>query len=296
MFEYRCKKETMKPNLFILLLVLETAFGWHVMAQTTEFRVVKGKNYDVNNFSGMEKTITIPAGNGLENTREMSAIYDNRPHPRAFPPIHFDGTIKPIHVGFILPEMNSHTRNVLVSIDNFPYTPDWFKKGQLRIVEPVTQLTIHYDVFRGLVAKSNLVFRVFPLYPSYSRTNYDALGHATISIIPAHPIFDYGLPASAVTNEDHLKLVIKGDAAQMSLVAGIYQFSRPDAGRTDKMDLRSDGTAQTWFFYGDGETRLGKKNVKWSAAGGLAVIDNSTFKIEGDDLIDASANRWLHVR
>jgi hypothetical protein len=142
----------------------------------------------------------------------------------------------------------------------------------------------------GLVTKSNLVLRVLPL--SQPRTNYDATGRATIT--PAQPIFDYGLPVDKI--DKNTEAPAKIDAAQMSLVAGIYRFEKTIIRRTYKMDLRGDGTAQTCFYDGYSSSPMGKQNVNWSAAAGVVTVNDLTFKVEGDDLIDADGNRWLRVR
>ena len=79
-------------------------------------------------------------------------------------------------------------------------------------------------------------------------------------------------------------------------VAGIYRFEKPNVGMTEKMDLRSDGTAQTWYSNGYSSKQSGKKNVNWSVNLDRVMIANSTFKVEGDDLIDIAGNRWLRIR
>ena len=276
----------------ILLILFASTFV--ALAQTnsastnsvTEFRMVGKVKYDVSQPPFI--SVTIPAGAALLNA---ASIILPGEHPMLAPPIHFDGTIKPISVSFLLPEINNHTKNFEVSIYDFPYTPTLFKEGQLRIVKPISQMTVYYDTFHGLVAKSNLVLRVFPM--SHPQTNYDALGRATIT--PAQPVFNFGLPSDSLKN-DQPRPLVKGDVAQMSLVAGIYRFAKPNTDRTEKMDLRSDGTAQTSYYYDNSSSPMGKQNVNWSAAAGVVTVNDLIFKIENEDLIDADGNRWLRVR
>src|ERR1017187_2305248 len=134
----------MKAKILLILLV----WAFVALAKTNpaaEFRTIGKVNYDVSQPPFI--AVTIPAGAALDNAAA----------------IHFDGTIKPTRVSFLLPEINNHTKNVRVFIQNFQYTPTLFKDGQLRIVEPITQMTVHYKTFQGLVTKSNLELRVFPL-------------------------------------------------------------------------------------------------------------------------------------
>jgi hypothetical protein len=82
-------------------------------------------------------------------------------------------------------------------------------------------------------------------------------------------------------------------------VAGIYSFDVPDTETTRVLDFRSDGTAQYYWYQDDHDNvPFDKKYLTWSFNQGMIYIigQRGYFKPEGNDLIDASGNRWERER
>lgn len=70
-------------------------------------------------------------------------------------------------------------------------------------------------------------------------------------------------------------------------------------GKSEKLDLRRDGSG-FWFELDSFDKVTSKKSVAWLAANGKVVLrfenDSQDMTIEGDDMLDAQGNRWLHTR
>jgi hypothetical protein len=179
----------MKRIILLLLLYCLPAFG-----QTNELRVVDGQVMDAGGPNW--KTIVIPENSGLLNDSVLS----------------FDGTIKPQKVMFQIPAIYNFSKPTIVTVNNLPYSPTMFRQGQIQTgVREVPFRDIQVNSaygnqwkmasepqFRGgLILNHKLVLHVYQ--QSSPRTNYNAVGAMTI--IPAAPIFDCGLPFTNRTTE-----------------------------------------------------------------------------------------------
>lgn len=156
-------------------------------AQTNEYRMIHGERSDVNSSGWV--TVVIPEGSALLNPGTL----------------HFDGTIRPQSVSFQIPAIYNYSKPVNAEVLDFPYTPALFRSGQVQtglhqVIEKDILVNTAYANNKklvwepiyadGLILNKKLVLRVWQAYRP--TTNYDAVGHATI--IPARPLFDYGLP------------------------------------------------------------------------------------------------------
>ena len=105
------------------------------------------------------------------------------------------------------------------------------------------------------------------------------------------------LRASAIDSTS--KALAKDDKQLMETAAGIYFFN-PQNRQSQKLDLRSDGTAYLSKFSGQYEMRPKKFTWKLDDDSSHVLMENEdsrmAFRIEGDDLIDSSENRWLRTR
>lgn len=87
--------------------------------------------------------------------------------------------------------------------------------------------------------------------------------------------------------------------AAVEAIVGIYGLDGQARGfNWAEIDLRSDGTAMV-FRGGDIDHRRGQSGA-WTFANKSITVSaqnrQETFKVEGDDLIDSQAHRWLHIR
>jgi hypothetical protein len=176
-------------------------------AQTNELRVVGGKIYDVNN-SPEWINLTIPAQSALRNAERY---IDDRYVSGDVKLVSFNGVIQPQVVLFQIPAVYDFGQPNIATIKDFPYTPSFFMQGSMQFgFKSQNVSAIFFDASMGhnsfgntstpniipaLVTKKAIRLRVFPL--SHPITNWNASGQATI--IPAKPIFDYGIPTNAPT-------------------------------------------------------------------------------------------------
>ena len=130
-----------------------------------DIRVAHGQVYDVT-LSPEWKLVTIPTGTPIRGA-------------------YFNGSIRPIQVEFHL--MNPAAPNNLnaasrVTVEHYPYDPKQFTRKNIQ-------------QYSEIVTKYPQTLRLFPL--GKQTTNWTALGQMTI--IPARPIFDFGLPYTNTT-------------------------------------------------------------------------------------------------
>jgi hypothetical protein len=79
-----------------------------------------------------------------------------------------------------------------------------------------------------------------------------------------------------------------------SEIPGIYRLHDTRRSCWAYLDLRSDGSGISWIEYNLGGYPANKKSVSWSFSDGkLHVAGVDDFNLEGEDLIDTRANRWL---
>jgi hypothetical protein len=194
----------MKRKIIIALAAATTMFNGRIGAQTNdvqsqtnttseahEFRIVNRKVYDVTT-STKWVSIIIPAGTCLWNANQ----------------IRLTKPMQPTDVMFQIPAIYNNSRPVRAHIRNFPYDPADFTIGQIqdgvRAEDPRKIALEHLSpnatvphIITGVVTRSLLNLRVFPL--DVAKTNWNALG--VMTIIPARPEFDYGLPYTNKVSE-----------------------------------------------------------------------------------------------
>lgn len=176
----------MRLKAFILA-ALATVSASQATGQTnslSEFRIVNGKIYDVNK-SPQWKTIEIPKGAAIRNSEQSWPSASLAVAKK----LSFDGTIRPQTVVFQIPGVYGPTKPIYAVIFNYPYSPTDFVSGTYKeeIVHGLTS-----EIVPGIIVPKSFQIRVFQA--SKATTNWDALGRVTI--IPARPEFDYGLPAT----------------------------------------------------------------------------------------------------
>ncbi len=207
-----CSMKTTWLILGVLGTVIISAFD--TFGQTNELRTVNGKTYDVNN-STEWINLTIPAQSALRNAQRY---IDDRYVSQDVKTVSFNGVIQPQVVLFQIPAVYGFGQPTIARINNFPYTPSLFMQGSMQFgfrSQNLTDVffdasmghnsfgnTSHPNIIPALVTKQAMRLRVFPL--SHPTTNWNASGKATI--IPAKPIFDYGIQATKVgTNQAGVK-------------------------------------------------------------------------------------------
>jgi len=125
-----------------------------------------------------------------------------------------------------------------------------------------------------------------------------------MTIIPAHPVFDYGLPVTSepaalatVTNTPRIApQLAQANQNVRDAVAGIYEYER--SGQTKALDFRSDGSVVSYSYSGyHSDQPYAKKTLAWtSSENSISVTDAGlSFRPEGVDLIDAQGNRWIRT-
>jgi hypothetical protein len=92
--------------------------------------------------------------------------------------------------------------------------------------------------------------------------------------------------AEASTKDRVPELAAEGREA----LSGIYYCQQVVS--RNELDLRSDSSA-VWINASSGQ-KLGTS--KWTSDGDSLTVGTVKFKIEGSDLLDSRANRWLHIR
>ena len=88
--------------------------------------------------------------------------------------------------------------------------------------------------------------------------------------------------------------IARDHQAALDAITGIY---KPDVAvkSWSKIDLRSDGSAMVFL----GSSERGQSGAWTFASKSVSVSSRNrqeTFTVEGDDLIDSKAHRWLHIR
>ena len=78
-------------------------------------------------------------------------------------------------------------------------------------------------------------------------------------------------------------------------VCGIWSSDTDTRSRYKKFDLRSDGSGIYLRENANGRQEQASK-FDWSFTGDAVILSGTTYKLEGEDLIDEKGNRWLHIR
>jgi hypothetical protein len=241
----------------------------NICSFASDFRLVKDEVFDAEN-SAEWFNITIPAGSELKNYWQ----------------IHYTGQITPMEVSLEFPHSLMARQWVTARISNFPYDPNQFRQLQNR----------------GIVTRGPISIRVFPL--SHPITNFNSLGEMTIT--PARPIFDCGIPISEEAAKEieaqkskptqpvqNPPFVLTDEAKS---VCGIYQWQFGE-GPWQVMDIRSDGTIFTYRYQDSNPSfEFDKRSSQWSMAGNHVFFGKLQFTTEGEDLIDSKGNRWERTR